>query len=491
MKNILIELRSNELNNQNKITIENVEEDNAIRLHLCFNISHPKSHNAKEGFDLTSKLLIEYDNSDVNIHAESENTKELDLSKLLNNPFDFTEFSKLLKEKIIVFPEFRNKPTNNASPAKVSTTGLELNNHLFNLKNSNDPSEPQKFKEIERVFNSIFNIDIFLAYGKPLSFIKNNLKISVDGIGGGVIESLIILTHLISEKNKIFFLDEPELHLHPHNKRILKKILENSSSNNQIIYITHSAEFINSSELDKISLVRLINGTSKIFKCPIDIKNDEFMQRSLLRLTRSEQKEFFFARKVLLVEGETEMSAFPIFADRLDYNFDIESVSVISINNNYFVSFIRILKAFNIPFLIVCDSDVAMDINDKVKNGTDDIKISSLFEQLKQVSSLKNTELDALQELQKDISGIDKPRFDDKIKDTVYGLLKEQGKYRDINFKILSDDFEGMFQTNIFEKNKKKANGSKILHGYYLANELSLGEIPEEVKEIITELKNI
>jgi hypothetical protein len=48
-----------------------------------------------------------------------------------------------------------------------------------------------------------------------------------------------------------------------------------------------------------------------------------------------------------------------------------------------------------------------------------------------------------------------------------------------------------MFQTNIFEKNKKKANGSKILHGYYLANELSLGEIPEEVKEIITELKNI
>lgn len=146
-----------------------------------------------------------------------------------------------------------------------------------------------------------------ISRGPTLQFIKGETEFSLDGIGAGLLEVLNILTHIISEENKIFLIDEPEIHLHPHGQRILKNLLRKSAKKNQIIYITHSSDFVDLQEINRISVVRNENGKSKIFRSNLDYESNDWLKQLLFKLTKTEQKEFFFARKVLLVEGETEI----------------------------------------------------------------------------------------------------------------------------------------------------------------------------------------
>ncbi len=90
--------------------------------------------------------------------------------------------------------------------------------------------------------------------------------------------------------------------------------MKKSANYNQIIFTTHSADFIDMEQIEKVSLIKLINGRSSITKCN-NTKDNEYMKRFLLKLNKSEQKEFFFAQKVLLVEGDTEFGAIPKFAE--------------------------------------------------------------------------------------------------------------------------------------------------------------------------------
>src|SRR4029078_6555483 len=143
---------------------------------------------------------------------------------ILKFGFDYDKFSKFMMEYIIMFPEFRFKPGKNTNDHLQSPSGEELNNVLYNLKNGSKPQQ-DRFERIKETFYCLFNFEFLISkqQGPRLTFyIKElDMEISQEGIGAGVIQMLNILTHIIEEKNKIFIIDEPELNLHPHKKRIL------------------------------------------------------------------------------------------------------------------------------------------------------------------------------------------------------------------------------------------------------------------------------
>lgn len=71
-------------------------------------------------------------------------------------------------------------------------------------------------------------------------------------------------------------------------------------------------------------------------------------------------KELFFARKVLLVEGPTELGALPIFASQNGYNLDENGVSVINVGGKEtFEIFVKLCVGFDIPYFIVADNDAS------------------------------------------------------------------------------------------------------------------------------------
>lgn len=68
--------------------------------------------------------------------------------------------------------------------------------------------------------------------------------------------------------------------------------------------------------------------------------------------------ELFFARKVLLVEGPTETAAFPVLS-KSTYDFLKNGVSTIEVGGKKsFPIFIKLLKGFEISYVVVLDKDV-------------------------------------------------------------------------------------------------------------------------------------
>lgn len=103
------------------------------------------------------------------------------------------------------------------------------------------------------------------------------------------------------------------------------------------------------------------NGKSIIKQIP----ENHFDEREKAKIEKeldSGDKEMFFSSLVLLVEGETESGALPIFAKAFDTDLDKNNVYICWVGGKKnFPIFQKILDVYDIPYIIVCDGD-AQDI---------------------------------------------------------------------------------------------------------------------------------
>ena len=120
-------------------------------------------------------------------------------------------------------------------------------------------------------------IDINMLESKSEDYYKN-IKLSVnDGIETPLenkesgLQSLIMIELFkfyckVFNQSSLLILEEPELFLHPHAKRMLSDILNDfiEDNKNQIIITTHSEEFIHNIDIKNINVIRKTeNGTKK------------------------------------------------------------------------------------------------------------------------------------------------------------------------------------------------------------------------------------
>lgn len=115
-------------------------------------------------------------------------------------------------------------------------------------------------------------IDINMLENKSEDYYKN-IRLSVnDGIEtplenkGSGLQSLIIIELFkfyckVFNQSSLLILEEPELFLHPHAKRMLSDILNDfiEDDKNQIIITTHSEEFIHNIDIENINVIRKTN----------------------------------------------------------------------------------------------------------------------------------------------------------------------------------------------------------------------------------------
>lgn len=115
-------------------------------------------------------------------------------------------------------------------------------------------------------------IDINMLENKSEDYYKN-IRLSVnDGIEtplenkGSGLQSLIMIELFkfyckVFNQSSLLILEEPELFLHPHAKRMLSDILNDfiEDDKNQIIITTHSEEFIHNIDIENINVIRKTN----------------------------------------------------------------------------------------------------------------------------------------------------------------------------------------------------------------------------------------
>lgn len=139
------------------------------------------------------------------------------------------------------------------------------------------------------------------------------------------IASAIALTKVT---DAVVIIDEIENHLHPGVQAKLRKmLLDGTSSGSQVIAVTHSPVFIDSSTLQYTYRVHHKSGFSMITECKEAFATARSKDLEAI-LNYTNGARIFFTDKVLLVEGITDELFFRAFFDRRNKGNEIEVMNV-------------------------------------------------------------------------------------------------------------------------------------------------------------------
>ncbi|MBY3441797.1 ATP-dependent nuclease [Rhizobium laguerreae] len=177
------------------------------------------------------------------------------------------------------------------------------------------------------------------------------------------------------KKANVLLIDEPELCLHPNAIRDACRVLYDLASKEgwQIMITTHSPVFIDLSR-DNTSIVRVerqgkghIVGTT-LFRPEIaKLSTDDKANLKLLNLFDPYVAEFFFGGRVVIVEGDTEYSAFRMI---IEENKAFSDVHIIRARGKATIaSLAKILNEFGANYAILHDTDRPKTMSKDRKTG--------------------------------------------------------------------------------------------------------------------------
>jgi len=174
------------------------------------------------------------------------------------------------------------------------------------------------------------------------------------------------------------FIDEPELFLHPQAQRNLYKILRKLADERdiQIFYITHSPYLLSLEHFDEIYVVSktkekgtyIRGGDPDKFIEDLKIRTGIYTDKESLKLhykNAFEQTadsiyslEAFFAKKIILVEGESEALILPYFFEKIGFDYIKEKITIVKCGSkNELDRFYRLYSEFGIPCFVIFDAD--------------------------------------------------------------------------------------------------------------------------------------
>ena len=299
-------------------------------------------------------------------------------SQVTNTGIDYDNNTAIEPEKLSVrgIGDFANDLLEKQEGVKAARNEVDTHLKGFNLKGD-------QFQSRIRV-GANSNPDVRLRQLLE----KLDLSLTVEGKSGlGSKNTLFMACELIllaqeSEACKLLLIEEPEAHLHPQKQLRVMKALQKLAKEDgiQIIVTTHSPNLASVIELDNLVLL----WKSRAFalnkeSTKLSASDYSFLQR-FLDVTKA---NLFFARGVMIVEGDAENILLPTLATILDRDFTENGVSIVNVGGVGLSRYARIFMRnsitgthttlLDIPVACVTDMDVmpncAPQIIGRVKAG--------------------------------------------------------------------------------------------------------------------------
>ncbi|WP_027615246.1 MULTISPECIES: ATP-dependent endonuclease [unclassified Pseudomonas] len=197
------------------------------------------------------------------------------------------------------------------------------------------------------------------------------LKLLADkGIKARTVGSKAKLYHepLGANISHILLIDEPEVGLHPRATQAARDVLYSlpDSENWQVMLTTHSPSFIDLAK-DHTTIIRAekdhdhkVSATTLYRPDRVQLDEDDKENLKLMNLFDSHISEAFFGGKVLIVEGDTEYTAFNYIRDREVNNGSLryKDINIIRARGKVTVaSMMKVLNHFKTKYYVLHDTD--------------------------------------------------------------------------------------------------------------------------------------
>lgn len=312
-----------------------VEADRNLDYHLSY----------RSKYTLLSKLMHSFHKELTEDQETKEELEELfgEIKDRFENITQFSDFSDTLSEQLI------NLTGNMTHSLEVDFQAYNPTNFFRALRlQAAEQGEPRTLEELGTGEKQVLALSFAYAYATAFH--------------GGI----------------ILVIEEPEAHLHPLAQRWLAdRINELCEGGLQVVLTTHSPNFIDLLNLEGMVLVRKPDDATRV----VQRTTEELVQHC--QQTGAEQAdptnilpfyaaqatneilEGFFAKAVVLVEGDTEALALPVYLEHCGLETNRQGVAVIGVGGKgNLAKWKRLFEAYDIPTYIVFDNDGSQDDED-------------------------------------------------------------------------------------------------------------------------------
>lgn len=185
-------------------------------------------------------------------------------------------------------------------------------------------------------------------------------ELPVQLCGAGTWEALVLAEALVSDDDRVVILDEPALNLHPGWQQLLLDRLRERGG--QSVLITHSPYLLpmeNEDDIYRIVRVSHRDGTTCLSRASRPVPDPRAVVRDYSM--SADARALLFASGAVLVEGETELGALPLWFAKSPSAETLGSPRRLHLafysvgGETHFKAPLTLLAALEIPWVIVCD----------------------------------------------------------------------------------------------------------------------------------------
>jgi len=159
----------------------------------------------------------------------------------------------------------------------------------------------------------------------------------------------------------ILAIEEPENHIAPHHiGKLIKRFNQLSQNNNaQVILTSHSPSMIKRIDPKNLRYLRVANINEQNQTRVLEIRLPQNNKEAYKYVKGAVQAypELYFAKLVILGEGDSEELLLPKFFDLLDREVDSSQISVVPLGGRHINYFWELLNSLRIPHITLLDFD--------------------------------------------------------------------------------------------------------------------------------------
>jgi putative ATP-dependent endonuclease of OLD family len=235
----------------------------------------------------------------------------------------------------------------------------------------------------------------FKRIAARLSLAVESFDIEQNGLGyNNLIYMAVVLSELSSTPDtsyKALIVEEPEAHLHPQLQSVLLDYLQskdhmpsNGAGAVQVFVTSHSPHFASQATLGTIASLHQ-RGTSVGAFFPRTVQFEATTRAKLQRYLDVTRAELFFSRRLILVEGASELFLIDAFAKKQQIDLRHHAVSVLSTAGLNFDAFLPLFgkDRLDIGVAVLTDADPP----GKYPNASDPLVLSDAAKKIKAAES--------------------------------------------------------------------------------------------------------